>query len=360
MDPQPITLFGRQVRLEPQALAHAADLFAASQADPSIWRYRTMTAPATLAEMETLIRADLDAQARGAVLVFAQVEQASGKAVGSTSYLNISRRDRGLEIGSTWLGKPWQRSGINTEAKYLLLRHAFETLGAVRVQLKTDRRNVQSQTAIERLGAVREGILRRHMLMADGVFRDSVMYSITDDDWPYVKLRLKALMAAHEQRGTGVVRLTPATSGEPLRRVAELFAEYRDFLRVIHADACSGDFDRELAELPGAYGPPGGLLLLATAGDEAAGCAALRDLGERVCEMKRLYVRPAFRGAGVGRGLATTLILEANRLGYRRMRLDTLPAMAEALPLYRALGFKPIEPYGDPPTPGAVFLELGL
>src|SRR5262249_61359919 len=100
--------------------------------------------------------------------------------------MRISRKDRGLEIGNTWLGKPWQRTGINTEAKYLLLRHAFEDLDAVRVQLKTDGRNLQSQAAIERLGAVREGVLRKHMRVQDGVLRDSVMYSIIAGEWPAI------------------------------------------------------------------------------------------------------------------------------------------------------------------------------
>jgi len=108
--------------------------------------------------------------------------------------MDIQRRHRGLEIGSTWLGKPWQRTGINTEAKYLLLRHAFEVLGAARVQLKTDLRNTQSQTAIARLGAVREGVLRKHKIVRDGFLRDSVMFSIIDDEWPAVKTRLERLM----------------------------------------------------------------------------------------------------------------------------------------------------------------------
>ena len=128
---------------------------------------------------------------------FAQIEQVTGRVVGSTTYLDISRRDRRLEIGSTWIGKPWQRTGVNTEAKYLLLRHGFEDLGAVRVQLKTDKRNLQSQAAIERLGAVREGVLRKHMLVHDGVIRDTVMYSIIADEWPSVKQRLEAKLAAY-------------------------------------------------------------------------------------------------------------------------------------------------------------------
>jgi RimJ/RimL family protein N-acetyltransferase len=198
MDPQPTTLAGRHVRLEPLTLLHAPDLFAALMTDPSVWQWLPFAPPATLAEMKARVAADLDAQVQGAVVAFVQIEQGSGRVVGSTTYLGISRRDRGLEIGSTWIAKPWQRTGINTEAKYLLLRHAFEELCAVRVQLKTDKRNLQSQTAIERLGAVREGILRKHMLVWNGFIRDTVLYSITDDDWPAVKTHLEAKMAARD------------------------------------------------------------------------------------------------------------------------------------------------------------------
>ena len=201
MDPRPITLTGRLVRLEPLTAEHAPDLFAAVTADPSIWRWRTFPAPDTLDDMRRQIAEALEAQSRGAVVAFAQVALATGRAVGSTTYMSISRKDRGLEIGNTWLGKPWQRTGINTEAKYLLLRHAFEVLGAVRVQLKTDGRNLQSQAAIERLGAVREGVLRKHMLLYDGFLRDTVVYSILDDEWPAVKARLEARLAAHPGPG---------------------------------------------------------------------------------------------------------------------------------------------------------------
>jgi RimJ/RimL family protein N-acetyltransferase len=197
MDPQPLTLTGRLVRLEPLTPEHASDLFAALGVDPSIWRWRTVTPPETLDGMRRQIAEALEAQAGSAVVAFAQVEAATARAVGGTTYMNISRKDRGLEIGNTWLGKPWQRTGINTEAKHLLLRHAFEGLGAVRVQLKTDRRNLQSQAAIERLGAVREGVLRKHMVLADGFLRDTVLYSIIDDEWPAVKARLEAMLATH-------------------------------------------------------------------------------------------------------------------------------------------------------------------
>jgi RimJ/RimL family protein N-acetyltransferase len=203
MDPRPLTLTGQLVRLEPLTPEHAADLFAALRVDPSIWRWRTVTPPETLDGMRRQIADALEAQARGDIVAFAQVELATGRAVGGTTYMSISRKDRGLEIGNTWLGKPWQRTGINTEAKYLLLRHAFEVLGAVRVQLKTDRRNVQSQAAIERLGAVREGILRKHILLADGFLRDTVLYSIIDDEWPAVKTGLEAKLAARAPAGPG-------------------------------------------------------------------------------------------------------------------------------------------------------------
>jgi RimJ/RimL family protein N-acetyltransferase len=195
MDPQPVTLTGRHVQLEPLSPAHAPDLLAALALDPSVWQWMPGPWPTTLAEMEAVIRADLEAQARGDMVPFAQVEPATGRARGRTRYTNISRLDRGLEVGGTWLGRPWQRTGMNTEAKYLLLRHAFEDQGAVRVQLKTDARNLQSQAAIERLGAVREGLLRKHMLVRDGFIRDTVMYSIIADEWPAVRARLEDLLA---------------------------------------------------------------------------------------------------------------------------------------------------------------------
>jgi RimJ/RimL family protein N-acetyltransferase len=197
MDPQPTTLIGRHVRLEPLELGHATDLFAALMADPSIWRLRPVVTPATVEELRSQISDDLEAQTGGSIVAFAQIALASGRAVGSTTYMNISRRDSGLEIGSTWLGRRWQRTGINTEAKYLLLRHAFEDLGAVRVELRTDLRNLQSQAAIERLGAVREGVLRKYRRLPDGFIRDTVVYSILDTEWAAVKAGLQAKMASH-------------------------------------------------------------------------------------------------------------------------------------------------------------------
>jgi RimJ/RimL family protein N-acetyltransferase len=131
---------------------------------------------------------------KGTDLPFVAIHLASGRAAGATRYLNIMRNDRGLEIGGTWYGTEFQRTAVNTECKYLLLKHAFETLGCIRVQLKTDSRNERSQKAIERIGAVKEGVLRNHMILPDGVIRHSVFYSILDMEWDGVKRRLEEMM----------------------------------------------------------------------------------------------------------------------------------------------------------------------
>ncbi len=186
-DVRPVTLEGQAARLEPLTPGHAGRL-AAAGADPRIWEFTTGGPLATDEAASRYIAAALD----GAV-PFAIVDRASGQVVGSTRYFDIRPRDRGLEIGYTWLNLPFQRTAINTECKCLLLHHAFETLGAERVQLKTDRRNLRSQAAIERIGGVREGVLRRHMVLPDGSWRDTVMYSIVRPEWPAVKRRLEAL-----------------------------------------------------------------------------------------------------------------------------------------------------------------------
>jgi RimJ/RimL family protein N-acetyltransferase len=194
MDVRPVTLEGRVARLEPLAPRHAAGLLRAG-GDADIWAYLPVNPSESLAEMGRWVAAALEAQARGTDLPFAIVRRADGAVVGSTRYLNIARHDRGLEIGWTWLGREVRRTAINTECKYLLLRHAFEGLGAIRVQLKTDLRNERSQRAIERIGAVREGVLRKHMIVQGGHRRDTVMYSVIDTEWPAVRARLEGMMA---------------------------------------------------------------------------------------------------------------------------------------------------------------------
>jgi ribosomal protein S18 acetylase RimI-like enzyme len=154
-----------------------------------------------------------------------------------------------------------------------------------------------------------------------------------------------------------VLRIRPAAIPDELPTVRELFREYADGLGV---DLCFQGFEAELAGLPGAYAPPSGLLLLAACGSEVYGCVALRRLSESDAEMKRLYVRPAARGSGLGWALVSALIVEAQAIGYRRILLDTLPAMTAAIRLYESLGFRPVEPYCHNPVPGARYMALEL
>jgi GNAT superfamily N-acetyltransferase len=152
-------------------------------------------------------------------------------------------------------------------------------------------------------------------------------------------------------------RIRRATTATDIAQARALFEEYA---AAIGVDLCFQNFDRELATLPGAYAPPRGALLVARAGGDAAGCVALRPLGTDVCEMKRLFVRPAWRGTGLGARLAQAILDEGRRLGYARMRLDTTPEMAAAQSLYARLGFRDIAPYRENPVPGTRFLELTL
>lgn len=190
MDIQPLTLTGRIIRLEPLSEEHASALIAIGKQE-SIWRYMLYGNIETYDQMRAWIGDMLHYQAQGTDLPFAVIDLKSGTAVGATRYLNIEPRHRHLEIGGTWYGLEYQGTGVNTEAKFLLLEYAFEKLGCVRVQLKTDSRNLRSQRAIERLGAVKEGVLRQHMITPEGILRDSVYYSILDREWPEVRSRLQ-------------------------------------------------------------------------------------------------------------------------------------------------------------------------
>jgi len=193
MNPLPVVLKGENVRLEPLDAEHAAGLFEIGQ-DEKIWRYLLRPKLESITDAQQFVEEALQVAATGSQLPFAVIDQKTNRVAGSTRYLDIRPDDRAIEIGSTWLGCEFHRTAINTECKYLLLRHAFEELGAVRVTLKTDGRNEQSQRAIERLGAVREGVLRKHMVLWDGYIRDTVYYSILDSEWPVVKQRLEGFL----------------------------------------------------------------------------------------------------------------------------------------------------------------------
>jgi RimJ/RimL family protein N-acetyltransferase len=185
-----VILEGTQVRLEPLTLEHHAALCEVGL-DPELWQwipYRATTAE----EMLGYIKSALKDQAAGTAQPFATVERSTGRVIGSTRYMNIDVTNRRREIGATWIAKPWQRTAINTEAKYLMLRHALETLGCIRVELKTDALNQKSRNAILRIGAKEEGTLRRHVVTWTGRVRDSVYFSVLDSEWPQVKAELEA------------------------------------------------------------------------------------------------------------------------------------------------------------------------
>jgi len=193
MEVKPIVLQGKHVRLEPMTEAHIPGL-AVIGIGQTFWDFMLYGNIKTVDNMRDWVLDILSRAEKGTDLPFVAVHLPSGRVAGATRYLNIVPKDRGLEIGGTWYGTEFQRTPVNTECKYLLLSHAFEILGCIRVQLKTDLRNERSQKAIERIGAVKEGILRNHMILPDGRYRNSVFYSILDTEWPEVKKRLEDML----------------------------------------------------------------------------------------------------------------------------------------------------------------------
>lgn len=198
-DVKHVNLEGRYVRLEPLSMNHLVPLCEIGL-DPELWRV-ALSVIKSQEDMKTYIETALQWQAEGMALPFATIEMSSGTVVGSTRFANIDKTHLRAEIGWTWIARPWQRTPINTEVKYLMLTHAFETLGCIRVELKTDSLNEKSRKAMLRIGAKEEGTLRNHMITQGGRIRHSVYFSITNDEWPVVKRSLEEkLSRPFEQR----------------------------------------------------------------------------------------------------------------------------------------------------------------
>jgi RimJ/RimL family protein N-acetyltransferase len=195
LDLTPVTLVGRHVRLEPLSREHKADL-ARVALDPELWRW-TPTQIHSTDDLDAYIEAALALQRAGTALPFATVDRSTGRAIGSTRFGNIDPPNRRVEIGWSWLGRDFQRKAFNTEAKLLMLTHAFERMDCIRVEFKADALNTKSRTAIERLGAKEEGTLRHSMILPDGRLVDWVYYSILRDEWPAVRADLEQKLASH-------------------------------------------------------------------------------------------------------------------------------------------------------------------
>jgi RimJ/RimL family protein N-acetyltransferase len=187
---EPVTLDGSLVRLEPLSLDHVPGL-AEVALDPAIWRW-TIARPTSEDELRTWAETAIAARDAGSELPFATIDRATGRPIGSSRYMNVVLEHRRLEIGWTWVAPPFQRTGANREAKLLMLRHAFDTLGCRRVEFKTDSRNEPSRNALLGIGAKFEGIFRNHMVMPEGPMRDSAWYSVIDSEWPAVRTALEA------------------------------------------------------------------------------------------------------------------------------------------------------------------------
>ena len=201
-------LEGNWVRLEPLSLDHVAGLTDIGL-EAEIWRWMPV-AIQTPGEMRSLVETALSDAADGSQVPFATIERASNRVVGSTRYLNIDGSNRRLEIGWTWISPRWQRSAINTEAKLLMMRHAFDTLGALRVEFKTDSLNERSRNALLGIGAVEEGTLRNHMITQGGRRRHSAYYSVIEEEWPRIKQQLEGRLARHAREAEAAAAASAA------------------------------------------------------------------------------------------------------------------------------------------------------
>jgi len=189
-DRQRVVLEGERIRLEPLSPDHAQGLYNRGRMAAD-WAFMPRSCFIDMADVRQWVEEALQDPTQ---MPFTIVERAKGRVVGSTRFLHMRPEHRTVEIGWTWLGQEWQRTGVNTEAKLLLLSHAFDRMGCIRVEFKTDARNLRSQRALERIGAIREGVLRNHMVVQGGYYRDSVYFSVIDKEWPAVKERLRGLL----------------------------------------------------------------------------------------------------------------------------------------------------------------------
>lgn len=199
MNVKPVTLDGRRVRMEPLDLGKHWEGLLVIAMEPELWKW-TQAKIRRPEDLRRYLDTAMEELESGRSLPFATVDKASGSVAGCTRYGNIDVRNRRVEIGWTWVGKPYQRSHVNTEAKFLMMSHAFETLGCVRVELKTNVLNDKSRNAMKRIGCVEEGVLRKHAVNDDGEWRDTIFYSVLDTEWPAVKARLEGMMARGETR----------------------------------------------------------------------------------------------------------------------------------------------------------------
>ncbi|HWZ33459.1 MAG TPA: GNAT family N-acetyltransferase [Bryobacteraceae bacterium] len=319
---EPVTLEGQHVRLEPLSYDHHAQLCEVGL-DPDLWRWIPMRVT-TPEEMTGFIRTALEWQAAGTALPFATIT--GGRAIGSTRFMNIDVANRHVEIGATWIGREHQRSIVNTEAKYLMLRHAFETLGCLRVELKTDALNRRSRNAIRRIGAREEGTFRKHVVTWSGRIRDSVYFSILDTEWPRVKADLEAKM----KRGTP----SPQTRIDGLSesQIEDLHRLYQNEWWT--KDRTMEDVRRMLdaTRVLVAFADPatGRLIAFARVITDFAFKALVLDV----------IVDPSGRKSGMGRALIDAVVGHPELAGVQHFELYCRP---ELMPFYERWGFKQVD-----------------
>ena len=319
---QPVVLEGEHVRLEPLAESHHADLCEIGL-DPELWKWIPFRVQ-TPDEMMAYIRDALKAQAAGSALPFATVERKSGRAIGTTRYMNIDVPNRHVEIGSTWIARDHQRSLVNTEVKFLMLRHAFETLGCWRVELKTDSLNKRSRNAIQRIGARQEGIFRKHMATWSGRIRDTVYFSILDSEWPDMKARLEA-------------KLTGSRDAKELRRVETLNESQVEDLYRLYQDQ-SWSRGRTIEDVRVMLDATDLIIAFVDASNDKliAFARAITDEKYRVLVLD-VIVDPGSRKRGLGKLLMDTIVAHPRIKDAQCFELYCQPDM---IPFYERWGFR--------------------